>query len=106
VLGLADAQLLSAAASATVFVAGSGQSRIGVVRGAIKRLQTARGTVIGAVLTKHDAKATGYGYGYGHEYGYGYGYGQATEAAPRGLSIARLSKREPELQLTDEQGRG
>jgi succinoglycan biosynthesis transport protein ExoP len=101
VLGLADAQLLSAAASATVFIVGGGQSRTGVVRGALKRLQQSRGTIIGAVLTKYDAKSAGYGYGYGHAYAYGYGYGG--EAAPRGLSIARIGKHH-EPQLTDAHG--
>jgi capsular exopolysaccharide synthesis family protein len=102
VLGLADAQLLSAAAAATVFIVGGGQSRTGVVRGALKRLHQSRGTVIGAVLTKYDAKSAGYGYGYGHAYAYGYGYGG--ERAPRGLSIGRIGKREAEPQLTDARG--
>ena len=63
VMGLADAPLLSSAASATIFVVGAGQARTGVVRGALKRLQYARGVVIGTVLTKHDARGAGYGYG-------------------------------------------
>ena len=61
VMGLADAPLLSSASAATVFVVGAGQSRLGNVRGALKRLQLSRGTVIGAVLTKYDAKTAGYG---------------------------------------------
>ena len=56
VMGLADAPLLSSAAAATVFVVGAGQARKGTVSGAIKRLQYARGTIIGTVLTKYDAK--------------------------------------------------
>jgi capsular exopolysaccharide synthesis family protein len=102
VLGLADAQLLSAAASATVFIVGGGQNRIGVVRGALKRLQQSRGSIIGAVLTKYDAKSAGYGYGYG--YGQGYGYGHQAHGAPRGLSIAVTGKREAELQITHAHG--
>jgi polysaccharide biosynthesis transport protein len=102
VLGLADAQLLSAAAAGTMFIVGGGQTRTGMVRAAIRRLQQSRGTIIGAVLTKYDAKSLGYGYGYGHEYGYGYGYGE--EAAPRGLSIDRIAKRSAEPQLTDARG--
>lgn len=74
VLGLADAQLLSNAASATVFTVAAGQARAGLVRGALKRLQLARSPVIGQVITKFDARLAGYGYGYG--YGYGNGYGQ------------------------------
>ncbi len=69
VMGLADAQLLSSAVAATVFIAGAGQARARLVRGALKRLQLARGPIIGALLTKFDARTAGYGYG--HEYGYG-----------------------------------
>ena len=71
VMGLADAPLLSSVAAATVFVASAHQVRIGLIRNAIKRLQFARGCVIGTVFTKFDAKRDGYGY----EYGYGSGYG-------------------------------
>src|SRR5262249_21965037 len=102
VFGLADARLLSAAAAAPVVIVGGGQTRTGSVRGALRRLQQSRGTIIGAVLTKYDAKSLGYGYGYGHGYGYGYGYGE--EAAPRGLSIGRIAKRSAEPQLTDARG--
>ena len=73
VMGLADAALLSNAAAGTIFVVGAGQARIGLVRGALKRLQFGRAAVIGTVLTKFDAKAAGYGYGYGYGYGNGYG---------------------------------
>ena len=44
VMGLADAQLLSSAAAATVFIVGAGQTRTGLVRGALRRLQLSRGT--------------------------------------------------------------
>src|SRR5712664_306424 len=71
VMGLADGPLLSSVAAATVFVASAHQVRIGLIRNAIKRLQFARGCVIGTVFTKFDAKRDGYGY----EYGYGSGYG-------------------------------
>src|SRR4029077_18438765 len=71
VMALADGPLLSSVATATVFVASAGEARIGAIHNSIKRLQFARGSVIGAVLTKFDAKREGYGYGYGHEYAYG-----------------------------------
>jgi capsular exopolysaccharide synthesis family protein len=102
VLGLADAQLLSGAAAATLFIVGAGQSRTGAIRGGLKRLQQSRGTIVGAALTKYDAKSAGYGYGNSYAYRYGYGYGG--EAAPRGLSIGRIGKREAEPQLTDARG--
>ena len=102
VMGLADAQLLSSAAAATVFIVGAGQVRTGLVRGALRRLQLSRGAIVGTVLTKYDAKAAGYGYGYGHGYGYGYGYG--AQADPRGLSIGHAGDRTPPPQLTDAHG--
>ncbi len=69
VMGLADAQLLSSTCAATIFFVGAGQARTGSVRGALQRLELARAPVIGAVLTKFDAKSAGYGYGYGYGYG-------------------------------------
>jgi Mrp family chromosome partitioning ATPase len=83
VMGLADAPILSSTAAATVFIAGAGQASLRTVGGALRRLQHARGTIIGAVLTKYDAKNAGYGYGYGnYGYGaYGYGYGQSGQVA-------------------------
>jgi polysaccharide biosynthesis transport protein len=75
VMGLADVPLLSSAAAATVFVIGAGQARKGFVQGALKRLEMARGPLVGAVLTKYDHEAAGYGYGYG------YGYGHSKDAA-------------------------
>jgi capsular exopolysaccharide synthesis family protein len=71
VMGLADALLLSSVTAATVFIASAGQARVDSIRNAIKRLQFARGCLIGTVLTNFDAKRDGYYY----EYGYGSGYG-------------------------------
>lgn len=89
-LGLADAQLLGAAASATIFVVGAGQARRGMIKGALNRLMMARAAPVGIVLTKYDSRATAYGYGYGNDYGYGggdgYSYGHpppAPEAAAK-----------------------
>ena len=77
VMGLADAQLLSSATAATLFVVAAGQAQKGLVRGALNRLEMAHTPVIGAVLTKFDAKAAGYGYGYGYGYGaHNYTYGR------------------------------
>ena len=80
-LGLADAQLLTTAASASVFVVEAGGPRKGMIRSALKRLELARVTPLGVVLTKFDSKASGYGYGYG--YGYDtYAYGAELTRAP------------------------
>ena len=78
VLGLADAPILGNLAHGTLLVVESGCSRVGAVQSAIKRLLGARARLLGAVLTKFDARVAGYGYGYGG-YGYNsyqyYGYG-------------------------------
>ena len=63
-MGLADAQLLASATAATVFVVGAGEQRESSIRAALRRLAIARIAVVGAVLTKFDAKAVSYGYGY------------------------------------------
>jgi succinoglycan biosynthesis transport protein ExoP len=76
VMGLADVPLLSSATAATLFVVAAGQAQKGQVRDALNRLEMAHSPVIGAVLTKFDAKAAGYLYGYG---AYDYTYGQATD---------------------------
>ena len=113
VLGLADAQILASAAAGTVFIVGAGQVRPALIRTSLRHLQLSRASVIGAVLTKHDARAYGYGYGYGygdgHGYGYGYGYGygkdQRSAADPRGLSVRISALDKPPPQLTDVQGK-
>jgi succinoglycan biosynthesis transport protein ExoP len=71
-MGITDAQLLSNAAAATVFVVSAGQSRRGGVRNALRNLKLARVTPIGVILTKFDQHAAGYGYGYGYGHNYGH----------------------------------
>jgi hypothetical protein len=44
-----------------------------MVQSALRRLQLARVTPIGVVLTKFDPKAAGHADGYGYAYNYGYG---------------------------------
>ncbi len=65
VLGLADAQLLSNATSATIFVVNAGRATKSRIVGALQRLWMAKVNVIGTVLTKLETKHYGYGYGYG-----------------------------------------
>jgi succinoglycan biosynthesis transport protein ExoP len=72
VLGLADAPLLGSIAAGTLLVLGAGETRRGIVKGALKRLHFARAQVVGVVLNKFDMRAANYAY---HSYGYGYGYG-------------------------------
>lgn len=77
IIGLADAQLLSRQVDATVFVAQASRSHRGQAKAAVRRLHAANANVIGAVMTKFDAKRSGYGYGYGYGYAYDYTYGHA-----------------------------
>jgi hypothetical protein len=78
-MGLADAPLLSSAVAATIFIVGAGQVRKRVIRGAIKRLQFARATLIGTVMTRFDPRSS-YGYGYGYTYYHGYGHDHGVSA--------------------------
>ncbi len=88
VMGLADAPLLSSAVSATIFIVGAGQVRTRVIRAAIKRLQFARASLIGTVITRFDPRSS-YGYGYGHAYYHGYGHDHGGSA---GQVIAAAEK--------------
>lgn len=76
VLGLADAPILANMARGTLLVVQAGRTRIPMARNALKRLQTARGHVIGALLTHFQSQHAGsaYGYGYGSYSSY-YAYG-------------------------------
>jgi polysaccharide biosynthesis transport protein len=77
VMGLADAPLLSSMARATLLVVAAGETRRNTAKVALKRIQYARGNVIGALLSKFDVKQAGYGYGYGYgDYEY-HSYGLA-----------------------------
>jgi polysaccharide biosynthesis transport protein len=98
VVELADAPILSSTVAATVFIIAAGQARPGMVRNALRRLQHARSPVIGAVLTKYNARVAGYGYGYGYGASYGYGYGQkGTAGKPVSDSAAATVMRQAEL---------
>lgn len=70
VLGLADSVLLSRAAEATVFVIEAGRTRASQARLAVSRLRAVRADILGAVLTKLDAKEAGYGDTYAYQYSY------------------------------------
>ena len=72
VLGFADAPMLAAAVNGVLFVLESRGTRRGQARGALRRLQVGRAHLLGAVLTKFNAKSTSYG---GYDYAYDYHYG-------------------------------
>ena len=71
VMGLADSPIIANAVAATMIVVAAGQSSRVALRKTLRRLQFSRAHIVGAVMTKFDAKAAGYGYGYGAGYGYG-----------------------------------
>ena len=76
VLGLADAPLLARAVEGTVFVIESNKTPARTARSAIERLVAVDARIVGALITKFDARRDGYGYGYGYGYGEQYGYGR------------------------------
>ncbi len=77
VMGLADAPLLGSMTRATLLVVAANETKQNTVKVAMKRLKLARANIIGALLSKFDAKLTGYGYGYGYgDYDY-HSYGNA-----------------------------
>ncbi|WP_298745492.1 polysaccharide biosynthesis tyrosine autokinase [uncultured Brevundimonas sp.] len=72
VLGFADAPLLAAAVNGVLFALESRGTRRGQARGALRRIQVGRAHLLGAVLTKFNAKSSSYGaYDYAYDYHYG-----------------------------------
>jgi Mrp family chromosome partitioning ATPase len=65
-LGLADVPVIANAADSTLITIEAGNARIGVLRGALKRLFAVRARIAGALLVKYDPKAAGESYGYGY----------------------------------------
>ena len=70
-MGLADAPLIASKVEGTIYVVESHAIRSSLVRVAVARLKSSNAHLLGAILTKFDAKRAHYGYGY--DYGYGYG---------------------------------
>ncbi|MFC7378150.1 GumC family protein [Brevundimonas sp. GCM10030266] len=77
VLGFADSPLLAASVDGVLFVLESRGTRRGQARGALRRLKMGHARLLGAVLTKFNAKTANYG---GYDYAYDYNYGaESTE---------------------------
>lgn len=77
VLGLADAPLLSSVCEGTLMVFEANKIRRGVALNAVNRLRGADAHLLGGVLTKYNAKSSGYGYGYAYvNESYSYGLGE------------------------------
>ena len=87
VMGIADAPLLASIASGTLLVIEAGKTRRGITRAALKRLHFARAQMVGALLSKFNARDVGHTYGYGYGYGYGYAdadyYGYGSKTVPQ-----------------------
>ena len=75
VLGLADAPILANAVDGTLLVVNSAKTKINAAQATLKRLIAARARIVGALLSKYDARSAGYGYGYGYQYESYYAYG-------------------------------
>ncbi len=71
VMGLADAPLIASQVEGTIYTVESHGIRSTIVKTALGRLAAANANVVGAVLTKFEARKSSAGYGY--DYGYGYG---------------------------------
>jgi capsular exopolysaccharide synthesis family protein len=76
ILGLADAVILASHADATVFVVEAGRNHAGSSKNGAARLVKGGGNIVGGILTKYDARKSGYGYGYQYNYHYRYGDGE------------------------------
>lgn len=63
VIGLADAPIIANMAHGTLLIVEAGRARVSAVQASVKRLRSARARLLGAVLTKFDARHGGYGYG-------------------------------------------
>lgn len=73
VMGFADSLQLASMAEGVVFVVDSNVGHRGAAKQALKRLSSSHAPVLGVLLTKFNADASGYGYGYGYGYSYSYG---------------------------------
>ena len=75
VLGLADAPALASQVDSTLFVIEANRAHSRQANAALGRLRAANARIVGALLTKFDAKAIGYS----TDYGYSYTYGQSAK---------------------------
>lgn len=69
-LGLADAIEIASITEGCLFVTEAGRNRASNIRGAINRLQAGGANVLGVLMTKFDAKSSGYSYSYSYAYEY------------------------------------
>jgi capsular exopolysaccharide synthesis family protein len=94
IMALADAPVMSAVTHGTVLVVEAGQTGRSQTKAALRRLAMTRAHLLGAVLTKFNARQATYGYGYGYGYQYDYDYGAAKPPRRTGLrALLRLTQR-------------
>lgn len=77
VIGISDALILSRLAEATMLVVAANQTPRKAARAALKRLQSAGGNIVGAMLGKFDVAKIEYSYSYRYMYEGYYAYGAA-----------------------------
>ncbi len=75
VIGISDALILSRLTEATMLVVAANQTPRKAARAALKRLQSAGGNIIGAMLGKFDVAKIEYSYSYRYMYEGYYAYG-------------------------------
>ncbi len=83
ILGLADAPLMAPLADGVIMVIEADRSRRGTLKASLRRLRAMRPLILGAVLTKFDARKSSYGYGYSEYYSSSYYQYRAEDAPPR-----------------------
>jgi capsular exopolysaccharide synthesis family protein len=81
VMGLADTPLIAHEVEGCVFVVESHSTQATMAQVAVGRLRDSQARLLGALLTKFEARRANDGYGYGYEYGYGYGQSHAKGSA-------------------------
>lgn len=81
VMGLADTPLIAHEVEGCIFVVESHKTQATMAQVAVGRLRDSQARLLGALLTKFEARRANDGYGYGYEYGYGYGQSRAKESA-------------------------
>ena len=100
VMGLADAPLISSAATGTLLTIEAGRTSRAQARSAIKRLRLADTQLVGSILTKFDASrmAYGYGYAYAYDYEYNYQYGRKEDKVGSRSGVLARSQRSKDPQ--------
>jgi capsular exopolysaccharide synthesis family protein len=93
-LGFADAPIFGSVCDAALVVIQSGAIRRQAAQRTLERLLESNTNVVGAVLTKFDAKKSGYGYG---DYYYSYGRGAYAYGARRSGRSVAASRRKVRL---------